>query len=149
MKPITFSKMSGSGNDFIIIDNAPVPVVTDGLIVGNLSDISLFVLRLNYTPRNNIKFINQIAKNGDLKNIYMILNGVKPKRFGYYRIYGKNGYYKDQKRSKEKTNKSKSAVIFLMEISWRIMASGVSSTTKWNIISSPSKESPTEATQSG
>ena len=89
--------------DYILIDNAPVPVVTDGMVVGNQSDINLFVLRLNYTPRQNIKFINQIARNGDLKNVFMVLNGVKAKRFGYYRIYGQNGYYKTQKRSKEKT----------------------------------------------
>ena len=89
--------------DHIIIDNAPVPVVTDGIIVGRLSDLNLFVFRLNYTRKQNIRYINQIALNGDLQNIYLILNGVKAKKFGYYRIYGQSGYYGGRaKRTKEK-----------------------------------------------
>jgi Mrp family chromosome partitioning ATPase len=94
--------------DFVLIDNAPVPVVTDGIIVGRVSDLNLFVFRLNYTRKENIRYINQIALNGDLKNIYLILNAVKAKKFGYYRIYGQSGYYGKRARDFRKQQKVKS-----------------------------------------
>ena len=55
--------------DYIIIDNAPVGIVADAIIVGELADINLFVVRSDYTRRNQINLIEQYQYRGIIKNM--------------------------------------------------------------------------------
>ena len=81
--------------DFIIIDNAPVSRVTDGLITSKLSDLNLFVLRYGVSKKDQLKFINDIAKQGVMQNPALIINDVKLSRLGYGYAYSYNyGYGK-------------------------------------------------------
>jgi len=69
--------------DYIIIDNAPVSRVTDGLITSRHSDLNLFILRYGVSKKNQLKFINDIARQGTMHNPALIINDIKLHRFGY------------------------------------------------------------------
>jgi len=81
--------------DYIIIDNAPVSRVTDGLITSKQSDLNLFVLRYGVSKKDQLKFINDIAKQGVMKNPALIINDVKFSRLAHSYAYSyKYGYSK-------------------------------------------------------
>ncbi len=83
--------------DYIILDNAPVSRVTDGLITSKISDLNLFVLRYGVSKKDQLKFINDIAKQSVMKNPALIINDVKIGRLGYgygYSYSYKYGYGK-------------------------------------------------------
>ncbi|MCT4602730.1 MAG: polysaccharide biosynthesis tyrosine autokinase [Marinifilum sp.] len=77
---------------YIILDNAPVSVVTDGVLVGKHADVNLFVLRHKYSRSSQVNYINKLVDKGSFKNVSLLLNDFKYAEFsfGY-----KNGYYKD------------------------------------------------------
>ncbi len=86
--------------DYIIIDNAPISMVTDGILVGAHADVNLFLLRLKYSHRNQVKFIDDLAERKAMPNLGIVLNDVRMDGYGYtgryssYNGYG-HGYYDD------------------------------------------------------
>ncbi len=74
--------------DYIIVDTAPVAMVSDTFILDRIADMTLFVSRANYTSREMVDFINQIAEQKRLKNIACVFNGVKDVKAGYGYGYG-------------------------------------------------------------
>jgi tyrosine-protein kinase Etk/Wzc len=81
--------------DYIIIDNAPVSRVTDGLITSRHSDLNLFVLRYGVSRKDQLKFINDMGARGAMNHAALIMNDVKIGRFGYGYSYSyKYGYGK-------------------------------------------------------
>ncbi len=60
--------------DYIFIDNAPLSMVTDGIITGKYVDANLFVLRQGFSHRSQIDFVNQLAAKGSLSNVSLVLN---------------------------------------------------------------------------
>ncbi len=76
--------------DYIILDNAPVALVTDGMIIGTHAHVNMFVLRQDYSKKNQIKYINQIKEENSLKQIGIILNDSMYN--GYGNSYGNYGY---------------------------------------------------------
>ena len=91
--------------DYIIIDNAPVSLVTDGLLMGRHADLNIFILRYGISKKEQIKYINQISENKVLNNISLIVNDVQGPGFGYggnyynskYSANG-NGYYEETEK---------------------------------------------------
>jgi capsular exopolysaccharide synthesis family protein len=87
---------------YIIIDTAPVGLVSDAFSLMKYVDASLFVARQGYTPRPQIEFVNRLYRENKIKNVGFVLNDVpKNKGYGYgaYRFgygYGSNGYYDDE-----------------------------------------------------
>lgn len=81
--------------DYIIIDTAPVGLVTDTLQVGRISDITVFLCRADYTPKENFGLINSLHNEGKLPNICIVVNGIdlSKKKYGYYYGYGKYSRY--------------------------------------------------------
>jgi capsular exopolysaccharide synthesis family protein len=78
--------------NFIIFNTPPISIVTDGLLIGNLSDANIIVLRQNYSLKNSLKLINDFARQGVIKNLSLILNDVKMDGFGYYGGTRSDGY---------------------------------------------------------
>lgn len=71
--------------DFIIFDNAPIGVVNDAMLIGLQADVNLLLLRLNHSGKEQVNMINNIHREGVLKNIIVAVNGVKQlKGYGYY-----------------------------------------------------------------
>lgn len=81
--------------DYIILDTAPIGLVTDTLQIGKYADVSVIVCRADYTAKSSFEVINDIEKTGKLRNMCILLNGIdmSKKKFSYYYGYGKYGKY--------------------------------------------------------
>ena len=81
--------------DYVIMDTAPVGLVTDTLQIARYSNVNCYVCRADYTPKANIGLLNSLTAEDKLTNCCIILNGVdmSKKKYGYYYGYGKYGKY--------------------------------------------------------
>jgi capsular exopolysaccharide synthesis family protein len=61
--------------DYIILDTAPVGLVTDTLQISKLADVTVFVCRAKYTPTIAITQLNGLAEEKLLTNPCIVLNG--------------------------------------------------------------------------
>lgn len=82
--------------EFVIIDTPPVGLVTDGIMAMKKADVSIYVIRANYTKKeflDNLKRTLQIHK---LNNLSVVLNALptSKKMYGY-------GYYEDHTAQKK------------------------------------------------
>ena len=85
--------------DYIIIDSAPIGVVSDSFLIAPYVDLELYVARANYSTKRCLKVLHQAVEAGRLPNCYILLNAVNVKsnsymykRYGHYGKYGKKGY---------------------------------------------------------
>ena len=80
--------------DYIIIDAAPVGLVTDPLIVSRIADSVVYVVRLGQTQREDITFMNSLVAEGKLENLSVVINGedIKTTMYGSSRYYGSRRY---------------------------------------------------------
>ena len=74
--------------DYIILDTAPLMLVTDSLLVSQVADVTLYVTRSKYTEKSLIDFANKVIDAGKIKNAAFILNDVDKDYFGYGNKYG-------------------------------------------------------------
>ncbi|RHL39955.1 polysaccharide biosynthesis tyrosine autokinase [Bacteroides xylanisolvens] len=81
--------------DYVILDTAPVGMVTDTLLIGHVADLSVYVCRADYTHKNEYTLINELAENNKLPKLCTVINGLdlKRRKYGYYYGYGKYGKY--------------------------------------------------------
>ena len=81
--------------DYVILDTAPVGLVTDTLQIGRYADVTAFVCRADYTPKTSFGLINTLAQEKKLNNMCIVINGIdmSKKKYGYYYGYGKYGKY--------------------------------------------------------
>lgn len=90
--------------DYIILDNAPVAMVTDGMIAGRLSDLNIFILRFGMSHKHQLEMINHYAETKKVNDIAIIVNDIKANKFGtgYYKYYQdelfKKSYYMEEKK---------------------------------------------------
>jgi capsular exopolysaccharide synthesis family protein len=91
--------------DYIIIDTPPIAIVTDALLIAPYVDMYLLVVRQRYTSKNTLELIQELYKNGTLKNLGIVINDINLSgyygyglRYGYSMGYGYSyGYnYYDQ-----------------------------------------------------
>jgi capsular exopolysaccharide synthesis family protein len=93
--------------DVIILDSPPLGIVTDAQDLTKYADTNIFILRLNYTKKGMLQFINAKYKAKEIKNLSFILNFYKPNKsenlgygygYGYgYGVYG-NSYHENYKK---------------------------------------------------
>ena len=81
--------------DYVILDTAPVGMVTDTLLIGRVADLSVYVCRADYTHKNEYTLINELIDGNKLPNLCTVINGLdlKKRKYGYYYGYGKYGKY--------------------------------------------------------
>jgi len=81
--------------DYIILDTAPVGLVTDTLQIARVADVSVFVVRADYSQKSSIAMLNTLTAEGKMKNACFVLNGVdmSKRKYGYYYGYGRYGKY--------------------------------------------------------
>lgn len=81
--------------DYVILDTAPVGMVTDTLLIGRVADLSVYVCRADYTHKAEFTLINELAENNKLPNLCIAVNGLdlNSRKYGYYYGYGKYGKY--------------------------------------------------------
>ena len=81
--------------DYVIIDTAPVGLVTDTLQIAAYAHVSVLVCRADYTPKSAFGLLNNLSNEGKLPNACVVLNGIDMSRrkYGYYYGYGAYGKY--------------------------------------------------------
>lgn len=98
--------------DIIILDTPPLGLVSDSLELVQYADVTVFMIRLDYTKKGMLQMVNSKHKNGELKNVHFVLNFYRHKnnhnyRYGYnygygygygYGVYG-NTYHESEKKS--------------------------------------------------
>ncbi|SFI09315.1 GumC family protein [Halpernia frigidisoli] len=83
--------------DYIIVDTAPMMLVTDTFLIADLADCTLYVTRSGYTEKALIEFVNKNVTEGKIKNAGFVLNDVRKDYFSYGNKYGYG--YKAQDKS--------------------------------------------------
>ena len=81
--------------DYIILDTAPVGIVSDTLQISRAADLTVYVCRADYTPKSNFALLNGLAEDKKVPNPCVILNGIdmSKRKYGYYYGYGRYGKY--------------------------------------------------------
>ncbi|MRX67951.1 protein involved in gliding motility EpsB [Flavobacterium resistens] len=95
--------------DYIILDTPPVGLVSDALELSQYSDVTLYIVRQNYTKKDMITLLNTRVKRGELSNASIVFNGYENKAkygsaygYGYGYGYGdySSGYLDEEKKKK-------------------------------------------------
>ena len=60
--------------DYVIIDSAPVGVVSDTFTIAKFVDAVVYVVRENFSQKDTVPFINNLAADGRLHNVAVVLN---------------------------------------------------------------------------
>lgn len=79
--------------DLVLIDTAPVSLVTDTLLISHLADASVYVIRANKLDKGQLEFVSELSKSGKLPHMGVVINGVKENSvngYGYGYGYGEN-----------------------------------------------------------
>lgn len=81
--------------DYVLIDSAPVGLITDTLQIGRVADATIIMCRADYTPKDSFNYINDLARDNKLPHMTIAINGIdmSKKKYGYYYGYGRYGRY--------------------------------------------------------
>lgn len=81
--------------DYIILDTAPIGMVTDTRLIARVADLSVYVCRAGYTHKNDFELINELEQEKKLPNLCVLINGIdmSKRKNGYYYSYGKYSKY--------------------------------------------------------
>jgi capsular exopolysaccharide synthesis family protein len=80
--------------DCVIIDSAPIGLVSDTYLIVAHSDVQVYVARAGYSSKAGLKILHEAINSNRLTHPYIVLNGVKVEGSAYvYRRYGHYGYY--------------------------------------------------------
>lgn len=70
--------------DYIIVDTAPVGMVSDTFTLDRIADATIYVTRINYSSLDDIKFVENIYEDKRLKKLSVVINGTHSKKgYGY------------------------------------------------------------------
>jgi tyrosine-protein kinase Etk/Wzc len=81
--------------DYLVIDTPPVGLVTDGTMAMRRSDLSIYVVRANYSKKEFLSNLKRIQTLHKITGLAVVLNALPPsgKTYGY-------GYYEDNAEKK-------------------------------------------------
>lgn len=98
--------------DYIILDTPPVGLVSDALELSQFCDVTLYVIRQNFTKKEMLTLLNNRTKRGELINVSIIFNGYENKAkygvgygygygYGYSYGYGYGSGYHEEEEPKD------------------------------------------------
>lgn len=74
--------------DYVIVDTAPLMLVTDTFLINKYADLTLYVVRAGYTESKLLYFAEEAKDTNKLGDVGFILNNVDSAHFGYGNKYG-------------------------------------------------------------
>lgn len=75
--------------DYIIIDAPPVGIVTDAQLLASYSDVCLYLVRQNYTLKQQLNIVDDLSRSQKMKGLSIVVNDIKAtKGYGYGYSYG-------------------------------------------------------------
>ena len=69
--------------DYIIVDTAPLALVSDTYLLDRIADLTILVSRFKYTPMEMVDYLNRIVELDRMHHVACVLNGTKSSRTGY------------------------------------------------------------------
>ena len=72
--------------DYVILDTAPLPLVTDTVLIGRTADSCVFVCRAGVTPKSACDYLNTLSREQKFPKLAVLLNDVET--FGTPKVYG-------------------------------------------------------------
>jgi tyrosine-protein kinase Etk/Wzc len=91
--------------DMVIIDTAPVGMVSDAMTLSKFADCTLYLVRQEHTFKKQVALIDEFYQANKLPKVSIIINDVKIKpgygyygygRYGYGYGYGYGSYYEEE-----------------------------------------------------
>ena len=81
--------------DYVVLDTAPIGMVTDTQIIARAVDLCVYVCRADYTRKSEFALINSVRNEKNVSHLCVLINGINmdKRRNGYYYGYGKYGKY--------------------------------------------------------
>ena len=86
--------------EYIIVDSAPVGMVSDTFLLTQYADLNIYVMRANFSSRKYIEVLENLVKEDKLRQLYILVNAVNIrskvygyKRYGYGYGYGYGSRY--------------------------------------------------------
>lgn len=98
--------------DYVILDTAPIGMVTDTAIIGRVADLCVYACRADYTPKNGYEYINVLKNSHKFPKLATVINGIDMRKrknaygYGYGKRYGYGygyGYGYDAENKKKKS----------------------------------------------
>ena len=92
--------------DYIVLDTPPVGLVSDAVELAQYADVTLYIMRQNYTKKDMVMLLNNRFKRGELNNISIVFNGYQNKAkygsgygygYGYSYANYSQGYHEDER----------------------------------------------------
>jgi succinoglycan biosynthesis transport protein ExoP len=98
--------------DYIVLDTPPVGLVSDALELSQFCDVTLYVVRQNFTKKEMLTLLNNRTKRGELNNVSIVFNGYENKAkygvgygygygYGYSYGYGYGSGYHEEEEPRE------------------------------------------------
>lgn len=91
--------------DVVLVDTAPVGMVSDAQTLGKFADCTLYLVRQGHTFKKQVALIDEFYQENKLPKVSIVINDVKIKpgygyygygRYGYGYGYGYGGYYEEE-----------------------------------------------------
>jgi tyrosine-protein kinase Etk/Wzc len=76
--------------DYIVVDTAPVSLVTDTILISDQADITVYVVRANYLDKRMLDIPAQLSREKKIEKMAIVVNGtiIGGKGYGYSYGYG-------------------------------------------------------------
>jgi capsular exopolysaccharide synthesis family protein len=81
--------------DYVILDTAPIGMVTDTRLITRVADLCVYVCRVDYTRKNEFELVKELQKREDFPTLGILINGIDMdnRKNGYYYGYGRYAKY--------------------------------------------------------
>jgi capsular exopolysaccharide synthesis family protein len=86
--------------DYIVIDSAPVGLVSDAQLIEKHADVCLYVVRQKYTFKSQLSILNNLVSEKKFRRAYLVINDIDQNKGGYYG-YGNGqeyGHYQEENK---------------------------------------------------
>ena len=109
----TFFEYLRSNYDMVVVDTPPVGLVSDAIIIGNMVDLTLFILRHRYSYRSSVQLLNDLSEQRKLPHLSIVINSIRRNKGFKKDIQGAYKYYlkPDAKDRKDKNQKGNNGVV--------------------------------------
>ncbi len=87
---------------YVVIDSAPVMLVSDTLHLIDLADVVLYVVKAGYTEKSMLAFAEELQQTSDIDNMALLLNAAQPENTRYGSKYGYGYYQTEDKKGLKK-----------------------------------------------
>ena len=86
--------------DYILIDTAPIGIVSDAKSLSRFVDCTLFVVRYNFTLKTKLASVAENVKDGFFQKTGIIFNGIEENSFQPYYYYDHYSYSENKRKAK-------------------------------------------------